>query len=239
MGRPRRTDQTSQALRHEIARGRFHGRAVLPGERQLALLLHVSRTTLRRALAELVEEGLLSQRHGMGTFVNRPQAQPINIPVDRPLDYVGLNGRVASASVLWSARGEPTAEEAMTFGLQIRDDVVRVARLLSRHERPEAVEYWTAPARLMPTLAGVEQSVLGAVASQGHRVATRLQRLQVTTLAAPDAARLDAPPDAPAISLREAYFLAEGGCCAINRALYPADRLDALFSGPLPQAADS
>ena len=44
---------------------------MLPGERELSEILHVSRTTLRRAIAALVEEGVLFHRHGAGTFVRR------------------------------------------------------------------------------------------------------------------------------------------------------------------------
>lgn len=238
MGRPRRFDQTRRALQHEIEQGRFHGRAVLPGERQLALQLHVSRTTLRRAMAELIEEGLLSQRHGMGTFINSADARAESTPVYEPVDYEGLNGRIAALKVLSEARCEPTRDEAMTFGLEGREEVVHVCRLLSRHERPEAIEYWAVPARLMPDLRATEHSVPAAIASQGHSVAKRLQRLQVTTLEGTDAVHLGTPPNTPAISVREAYFLAGGGCCILNRALYPADRFDALFSGPLPRSRE-
>lgn len=41
----------------------------LPGERDLAVALAVSRSSLRRAVAELVEAGALEVRHGSGTYV--------------------------------------------------------------------------------------------------------------------------------------------------------------------------
>ncbi len=42
---------------------------MLPGERQLAQDLDLSRTTVRQALSELVAEGVLYRRHGKGTYV--------------------------------------------------------------------------------------------------------------------------------------------------------------------------
>src|SRR5690606_7684051 len=41
----------------------------LPSERDLANELGISRVTVRNAMRALVEEGVLVQRHGAGTFV--------------------------------------------------------------------------------------------------------------------------------------------------------------------------
>ena len=54
------------ALKREIAAGRFAQADLLPGERELSEMLDVSRTTLRRAIAALVDEGVLVHRHGAG-----------------------------------------------------------------------------------------------------------------------------------------------------------------------------
>ena len=58
---PQRITLTSQAaalIRRQVGEGRWSG--PLPGERTLALQLHVSRVTVRRALADLTREGVLA-----------------------------------------------------------------------------------------------------------------------------------------------------------------------------------
>jgi GntR family transcriptional regulator len=60
-------------LRNELLTGHYasndDGRSrALPGEIELAELFHASRVTVRRALKELEEEGLVVKRHGAGTF---------------------------------------------------------------------------------------------------------------------------------------------------------------------------
>ena len=60
-----------ETLRREIEAGRFAESQLLPGERALCELLEVSRTTLRKAIAELIAEGVLFHRHGAGTFIHR------------------------------------------------------------------------------------------------------------------------------------------------------------------------
>ena len=62
------------SLKHEIAVGTIRPVGPLPGERELSQMLEVSRTTLRRAIAGLIQEGVLVHRHGAGTFVQRSAA---------------------------------------------------------------------------------------------------------------------------------------------------------------------
>ncbi len=58
-------------LLEEIARGRYAGDKSVPPERELAVRLRVSPMTVRRALQELVAEGIVIRRRGRGkgTFV--------------------------------------------------------------------------------------------------------------------------------------------------------------------------
>ena len=56
-------------LRDEIARGAIPVGAAFPGEQRLADLHDVSRVTVRRALAALVNDGLIEKRNGAGSVV--------------------------------------------------------------------------------------------------------------------------------------------------------------------------
>lgn len=62
-------EQISVALRRNITRGAWPPHMRLPAEPDLADALAVSRGTIRRALRTLIEEGLLVQVRGRGTFV--------------------------------------------------------------------------------------------------------------------------------------------------------------------------
>ncbi|MBI5515334.1 MAG: FadR family transcriptional regulator [Deltaproteobacteria bacterium] len=63
------TDDALERLRGEILRGEHQAGQDLPGERELALRLGVSRLTLRAGLARLESEGLVRPVHGSGTRV--------------------------------------------------------------------------------------------------------------------------------------------------------------------------
>ncbi|MCZ4672949.1 PLP-dependent aminotransferase family protein [Citrobacter sedlakii] len=64
--------QLAEALRLLILDGRLALDSRLPGERELASVLDVSRTTVASALAQLREEGYLDIRHGSGSRVILP-----------------------------------------------------------------------------------------------------------------------------------------------------------------------
>lgn len=63
------------ALRQKIFAGEFDHEGQLPPERKLAEMFGFARVTIRTALRELKEDGLVEQRPGVGTFVKLPQKQ--------------------------------------------------------------------------------------------------------------------------------------------------------------------
>ncbi|QNQ19317.1 PLP-dependent aminotransferase family protein [Kosakonia sp. SMBL-WEM22] len=69
--------QLADALRLLILDGRLALESRLPGERELASTLAVSRTTIASALAHLREEGYLESRHGSGSRVILPDNRAI------------------------------------------------------------------------------------------------------------------------------------------------------------------
>src|SRR5271167_908890 len=123
--RPSRAERTplfeavGAALKREIASGRFTETDVLPGERELSEMLDVSRTTLRRAIAGLVDEGVLAHRHGAGTFVRRNPPH-VEQPLSRLTSFtedMRLRGLTASSRVIERGSFLPTPEEAMMLGI--------------------------------------------------------------------------------------------------------------------------
>lgn len=67
--------QLAEALRLLILDGRLALETRLPGERELATALNVSRTTIASALGLLREEGYLQSRQGSGSRIALPAGQ--------------------------------------------------------------------------------------------------------------------------------------------------------------------
>ncbi|MFN2119899.1 MAG: GntR family transcriptional regulator [Anaerolineales bacterium] len=67
--------QIRESLREEITGGGLKRGEKLPAEHELADKFGVSRMTIRESIEDLVDEGLLYRRHGVGTFVAYPHLQ--------------------------------------------------------------------------------------------------------------------------------------------------------------------
>lgn len=63
--------QLRDLLQREIVEGAYRPGAAFPTEREISERFHVSRTTIREALSELVRLGHLVRQQGKGTFVAR------------------------------------------------------------------------------------------------------------------------------------------------------------------------
>src|SRR5713226_4658565 len=71
--------QIMNQLREKISAGEYTVDSALPPERELVESYQVSRMTIRQAISELVNEGILVGRRGIGTFVAPPKIeQPLN-----------------------------------------------------------------------------------------------------------------------------------------------------------------
>jgi len=82
--------QIEQALKLLILDGRLPIGMRLPGERNLADALGVSRTTVATSYAELREHGFLASRHGSGSITRLPRQMPIqpsHLPGATEIDF--------------------------------------------------------------------------------------------------------------------------------------------------------
>jgi GntR family transcriptional regulator len=114
-----RYEQLYRHLSAAIAAGELPPEAQLPPERELALIADVSRVTVRKAVSQLVEDGVLEQRRGAGTFV-RPARSKIEQSLSALLsftDYMRQRGKTSSSRILRRGLFLPTPDETMSLGL--------------------------------------------------------------------------------------------------------------------------
>ena len=124
---------------------------VLPGERQLSADHGVSRITVRAAIGQLVNEGLLVRIHGKGTFVAARTARSRLHLASFNTDMRRL-GLVPSTVVLTVARGVPPQATVDALGLRPGEEAVRVRRLRLADGSPMSVDDAWYSAALAPGL---------------------------------------------------------------------------------------
>jgi len=221
-------NEIADKLRREIETGRFVDMQVLPGERDLSTLLGVSRTTLRRAILQLVAEGVLFHRQGAGTFIHRALPR-VDQPFSRLTGFsedMRLRGFVASSRELESGVFLPTPEEAMMLGVSPSESIVRLSRLRLANGVPMAIEHTVVPLKFLPEPEALGPSLYDALEARNLGPARGLQRLRATLLTDADAALLEVPPRSPTLYIQRIAYLADGRCVEFTRSYYRADTYD-------------
>ncbi|MGH8278986.1 MAG: PLP-dependent aminotransferase family protein [Gammaproteobacteria bacterium] len=123
--------QLASAIAEDIRRGRLKPGEALPGSRELADSLNVSRNTVVAAYGELAAEGLVNTRIGGGTFVARLPSVPTS-----PRTPAGTRPTYAlPPSALPPISVDPPPPGALVFSRSMPDVRLLPARQLARAVR--------------------------------------------------------------------------------------------------------
>ncbi len=125
--------------------------APLPAERVLCQRLSVSRPTLRSAVTELVNTGLLVRQHGRGTFVAPAKITQELVSDERSMVLPQAGGSWSS-KVLEFATVPAGARVGRRLRISPAADIFYVARQRLVDGAPMAIEYLHVPAAVAPGL---------------------------------------------------------------------------------------
>ena len=220
--------RVQEQIKAAIAAGNLKPLEALPGERDIAEAFNVSRVTVRKAISGLVEQGLLTQRQGSGTFVAAPP-QRVEQPLSRLTSFTeDMRLRGLEASVRWLARTVTLAspDEAMRLSLSPSDTVSRLRRLRLANNVPMAIECATVPTRFLADPNLVEASLYDVLEANGALPVRALQRLRAANLSPEDAALLDVSPGAAALAIDRMSYLEGGTPVEFTQSFYRGDAYD-------------
>lgn len=145
--------QITEIIRSRITSGQRKAGDQLPSEPQLCSEFGVSSITLRRALRDLSDEGLLTRRQGLGTFVSDQHHLVFGFPrLSSLTEDLERRGWISTSRVL---RQETIAAPvAIADGLALEPDelVTVLTRLRLADNEPIALQTAWLPARLFPGL---------------------------------------------------------------------------------------
>lgn len=133
--------QIVEQLHQDIENGLFNQSGRLPTEEELSSKYSVSRITIRRAVDELVNQGMVEKKQGKGTFIRAPK---MTRRLDGPMSFTEMcaaNGLTASAKILEA--GISTPEQAYVremLELKPGEPAVRIRRLRYAGDRPLVLE---------------------------------------------------------------------------------------------------
>jgi GntR family transcriptional regulator len=218
--------QLVERLAAAIGCGRLKEGQALPPERELAEGLRVSRTTVRKALDELVARGLVASRHGSGNFVAGTRLEQ---PLARLSSFSeDMQARGRKPGFVWVERGvfPPSPEEAIALGLASGEQVARFVRVRLADDEPLALERAAIAARHLPDPMAVDSSLYAALRARGLEPVRALQHLRAAAASPAEARHLQIPPGSPVMATVRHGYLADGRPVELTRSVYRGDRYD-------------
>ncbi|MCG8710088.1 GntR family transcriptional regulator [Brenneria sp. 4F2] len=110
----------AEQIRSRINSSEFRIGDALPSEKSLVVEFAVSRMTIRRAIAQLADEGLLQRRHGSGTYILQKDVQHEGRALNSFAEHMRVIGRTNNNHVV-EFRTIP-APPAIARQLRLRTD---------------------------------------------------------------------------------------------------------------------
>ncbi|NPV53880.1 MAG: GntR family transcriptional regulator [Firmicutes bacterium] len=131
--------QLKEIIRQQIEDGIYKPGDAIPNETELQEKYKLSRSTVRKAVEELVADGLLIKRQGKGTFVQKPKiTQNLNLITSfgETLVARGLTPKISNVEV---EEIPAPAKIAQMLGLNVGDPVIHIFRLYLADDDPIAL----------------------------------------------------------------------------------------------------
>ena len=217
--------QLQRALRDAIENRVIGPDDALPPERDLAEMLNVSRITVRKAIDELVEDGLLIRKQGSGTFVSN-RVEKNFAKLTSFSEDMRARGREPRSVWMNRATGTVTPEESLTLRSSPGTPVFRFHRIRYADDAPMAIEYATVIATCLPSLESVESSLYEALERTGNRPVRALQRLRAVLLTAEQAKLLKAQESDAGLLVARVGYLKDGRAVEYSQSYYRGDIYD-------------
>ena len=220
--------QLKRWIEARVGSGDIRPGDALPSERDLAQRVDVSRVTVRKAVQQLVRDGLLIQRHGSGTYVaDRPQRVEQTLSqLTSFTEDMARRGLTVRSEVLERGLHTPSVEETMVLGLRPGERVARLSRLRLTDDTPLAIERAALSEGVLPDPSGFQGSLYTTLEKTGNRPSRAIQRIRAANIEAADAALLRIPVGSAALYIERIAYLPTGRPIEFTRSVYRGDTYD-------------
>lgn len=220
--------QLSRHIAAAINDGRLEEGYQLPPERDLAELADVSRVTVRKAVGELVEAGLVAQKRGSGSYVLGP-AQRTEQSLTSLVSFtenMQARGRSSKSKILSRGLFAPSADEMMALGLSPTQRVARIERLRYADETPMALETSSIPSDVLPNPDDVKTSLYAVLRDNNRAPQRAIQRVNAINVTDEKAQLLCVPTNTALLEINRTGFLGNGRPIEFTTGLYRSDIYD-------------
>lgn len=210
--------QISSRLESAIRSGRIPAGARIENEIAISQRLGLSRPTVRRAIQEVVDKGLLVRRRGIGTQVVQGQ---VTREVELTSLYEDLKGSHLSPGTRLLALETIAAPEAVAekLGVPVGDEVLRLRRLRTTDGAPMAILENHLPTRFADLRAAQleETGLYAMLRARGVTIRVAQQRIGARSAHDDEPELLDVDRGSPLLTMERVAFDASGEAVEFGR----------------------
>jgi DNA-binding GntR family transcriptional regulator len=218
--------QLAQAIEGAISSGGLPAGSRLENEVLLAQRYGLSRPTVRRAVQELVDKGLLVRKRGVGTQVIQPHVRR-SVELTSLYDDLSRAGESPTTDVLALERIAAPVDVAEELDIPVGEEIVVVRRLRRSNGEPLALMTNHLPGRFHPTIDDLaSRGLYQYLRTQGVHLRVAHQRIGARIARAEEARLLDEPPRAALLTMQRTAFDDQGIAVEHGRHVYRASRYD-------------
>lgn len=223
--------QVAAHVRERIDQGEWPPGSRLPAERELCESLDVSRVTLRKALAALVDEGILNSSHGRGWYVEVTEPRQSSKEWPSSLESFSETARrmglPASSQVLDQRVSPATLDEAEELSLAPGTPLFRLRRIRLLDGVPIALDSTQVPASLLGdsvTADFATASLYVVLVEAGVGIARAEAVVEAQEADDELAQALDLSPGRPVLLMRQLAYDEGGRPIFVSSIRYAGDR---------------
>jgi GntR family transcriptional regulator len=217
--------QLTRKLAQAIRDGQYQVDEALPSERLLSESLNVSRVTARKAIDQLVEQGLIIRRQGSGNYIAPRFEQPLT-RLSSFSEELSRRGYKPSSQWLKRAITAATPEEQMSLGISASDSVARLERLRLADDVVMAYEVSVLPATVLSRPQSVEGSLYQYLESIKQVPVRALQHIRALNAHGKLAERLGIPEGQAVLFITRVGYRESGSAVELTISYCRSDYYD-------------
>ncbi len=216
--------QVEKLIKNYIESGDWKSGEKIPSEQELCKMFDVSRNTVRKAISDLIEEGILYIEHGKGTFVphktfNHPSERLLGFTEEMKRKKVSPGSKILEMKEI---KTPPCIKDILKA-----DRVLRLKRLRFANEKPIAIEDSYLPSDKFPDLFEnfTEKSSLYETLKKrfGVQPYYAAESIEADLPSEKEASLLKIATNKPVLRIERRTFVKSGEIIEFVRAVYRAD----------------
>ncbi len=217
--------QVARKLIDDVRAGRYQVDQALPSERTLSELLNVSRVTARKAIDQLVEQGLVVRKRGSGNYIAPRIEQPLS-NLSSFSEQLQQRGYRPGSRWLRRELVIASADEQMSLGLSPNTKVARLERLRLADDVAMAYEVSVLRATVVPQPDAVGDSLYKYLEGAGKAPVRALQHIRAMNASADLARQLDVPEGQAVLFITRIAYLDSGEAVELTHSYCRSDHYD-------------